>query len=256
MIPHEQIEKPKKIKDVDSLEAEEAAKIEYENYLKVRDATMQLNKALETQEQTLNELKKQGETISQVKNTAIKVLENSKASCETEFQIKEESKIFPSFDNVLNRIKRWWNKDRKMENEVLEIKGRIKTSDMCKDESVSSNEMETTGFVDEKIDYQSEETFKNSDFSNRSAMSIDNKRESSPIISPDAKNLNEELIPGETQTDSELSNILEVLKKINTGAKTQIEVIKEQKKDIKDISKLGDFSSKIVDETEKQMKKK
>lgn len=241
MIQDEQLQKHEKTKDLNSLELEEAVKIEHESYLKIKEANLQLDKALAIQEQTLSELKQQGECITQVKNTAIKILENSKASCETQFKIKEESKILPNFGNVINKVKRWWNKDRKMENEVLEIKER-----MNKEGSISPKETKMSSFSDKIIGEEDD------------SMGYDSsniKNESSPLIADSTILKDEQIFLEEKKTDDELSKIFETLKKINKETKAQIGIIKEQKNDIKDIARLGEFSSKIVDETEKQMHK-
>lgn len=186
---------------------EEAAQIERESCIIAKEARMQLDKALLLQESTLNELKKQGEVISQVKVTALKVLENSKASCETQFRIKEEKNLLPNVGNFLSKMKRWFKKNVQMEKEIEEIKGRKEN-------------------VVNEIEEVSEENFV-------------------PVTN--------EVVEGVNATNSELTGILNSLKKVNAGAKSQIEIMKGQKRDVKDIAKIGEFSCEIVNETEKQM---
>lgn len=219
-----------------SFEMKEAARIEEETYLKTKEARMQLDRALAIQNSTLNELEKQGEAISQIKDTALNVYENSKASCEMEFRINEESRILPSFGSFINKMKRWWNKDRKMEKEVNEIKNK-KNNDF-KPENASDNlitKNPNTEFNNESSPVQE----------SKSALKIDNSDACTE----------EEFVPGESKTDGELTEILKTLKKLNSGTKTQIKTIKKQKGDLEDISKLEGFSTKIVDETEKHIQK-
>ena len=205
-----QEEKPTKIQSTD---LEEAEMIESENFLRAKEARLRLDRALSLQEATTNELRKQGETIAHVKSTAIKVLENSKASCETQIRIKEESKLLPSFGSLVSKLKRWWKKNAKMEREIEEIK----------------NRKEDLPAESEAVDC-------------------------SPGLTADLTST--EFVPGENATNNELAMILSSLKRVNAGAKNQAEIVKGQKSNLQDISKLEGFSSAIVSETEKQMHKK
>jgi hypothetical protein len=212
----------KPVNSVVNLE-EEAILIENENYIKANKARIQLEGVLSLQDSTNLELKRQGETILQMKKTAFKILENSKVSCETELKIKEEKSIFPSFSNYFNKVKRWWVKNVKMEKEIEEMK------------KASSNNFKEVNVVSSEMDR-------------------DNN--SNLIASSPFELVKNEMIPGENKVISEFQLIYESLKKINKNGRNQIEIVKEQKKDVKDISKLGEFASEFVNETEKQMNSK
>lgn len=203
-----------------SQELEEAVKLEQESCLVAKQARLRLEKALETQDQTTEELKRQGEIIIGVKKASINILENSQKSNETQFKIKQESSILPSLDPYINKIKRWWNRNTKMTKTVDEIKSGI-----------------------EKIEQ------------NKETLEIEN------FQPPKDKNQNyeptqTELVHGENDTNKELHQIFNSLTKMNRNAKNQIEILKEQKGDLKDVSALGEFSSLIIEDTEKQMNKK
>ncbi|XP_077301518.1 uncharacterized protein LOC143922166 [Arctopsyche grandis] len=202
---------------VKETEVEEATKIESESLAIVKQARMQLDKALLIQESTICELKKQGEVIKQTKNTAIKILQNSKAASEMQFTIKQESKLLPSFGNVINTFKRWWNRNTKLEKDLEAIQNR-------KDEDFSNMILEP-GCI-----------------------------ESSPISVENSTFT--EMVPGQNATNNELTVILDTLKKVNAGARNQSEMLKYQKKDIKDIDRLSGYAGDIVEETETQLGKK
>lgn len=62
-----------------------------------------------------------------------------------------------------------------------------------------------------------------------------------------------EYIPGENKTEMELSKIYNSLAKINSEAKYQIKIVKDQKETIEDIKKINKDTEKVISETEKRI---
>ncbi|ELA40824.1 uncharacterized protein VICG_02137 [Vittaforma corneae ATCC 50505] len=188
---------------------EEAQEIESQNCLKAKSILAKMERTIDVQNETIQEIKLQGEKLVKIKESSIAVYKNAEAANEVSHRIRQESSIFPSFSNLFRGVKRWWKKDRRGEKYIESIKNRKK-------EDVTAPAV-------------TEEVF---------------------------EPLNEETVPGENKTDSELSKILTCVKKVEAGARTQLQILKTQDDDINDITKIGEYSKGIVDSTEKEMRKR
>lgn len=65
-----------------------------------------------------------------------------------------------------------------------------------------------------------------------------------------------ELVPGENKTDGKLGELLTCVKKMRAGAVAQIKIAEGQEGDIGDVKKIGEFVETLVDNTERDIKKR
>lgn len=94
----------------------------------------------------------------------------------------------------------------------------------------------------------------------REVQQIENKQrkkaESEGVVEASFQPLQTEHIPGENRTEAELTAILGSIRKLSSEGKNQAEMVKAQTEDIMDIKKVSEYSKRIIDETEKSLRKK
>lgn len=125
------VEQAQKTKESSSLQDEvdeeikkEAQRTEAQNYKKAKDARMKLEKSAQTQKETTDEMRRQGETIHKAKGAAINVHDNAGKAEELADSIEKESHMFNFGIPFKAQIKKWWNKNRREASDVENIKKR------------------------------------------------------------------------------------------------------------------------------------
>jgi len=206
----EQASSPKSVLS-DTLSSEDPEVIENENYTKSKETRLKLERLLSMQESTTEVLKKQGEKLKKIKQSAFQLNSNADIARTIGLKLEDESSTFGNYTSFFTKIKRWWSTDTAPRVEIEEIKNREETG--CKDYT-------------ENVEEQAFEPSKN------------------------------EYIPGENKTELELNNIYNAVRKLNAGARTQIEIVKEQNEDISDIKKINNHTEKSIVQTESMIRKK
>lgn len=206
----EQASKPKPPQDEqDESPAGNAVAVENVNYLKSKEARLKLEKAIVLQKQITDELEKQGEKISKIKESSINLYRYADASQDVSVKIEDESSIFPSLGSVFKGVRRWWNTNGRAQREVQQIE----------------------------------------DKKGRKIEGVD-------VVEAFSDTLQEEYIPGENKTEKELAAILNSIRKVSSEGKNQLEMVEAQIEDISDIKRVGEYSKRIIDETEKLLRRK
>lgn len=202
--------------DVDAEILEDAARLEKQNYSTAKAARKRLERSAELQKETTDELRRQGASIRKSKKAALNVHKNVGHAGNLADDISKESRMFNIGIPFWGRIKKWWGKDTEEDKRAEAVKSSLEDGD--------------------------------DDVPERRAQSHDND------IEFDDEDV-EECVPGQKKTDEELKSILKVIKNVREGAAINAKLTEKQTTDLKDITKLNEYSKKKVDKTDTELNK-
>lgn len=111
-IQKEAVKHRNKQEEADNVILEEAAKIEQMNYQKAKQARQNLEKAIDTQKETTQTIRAQGEKIFKAKQSAVRAHQNAIAANDLAVELHENRSAWAFNCGCLTGIKQWCARER------------------------------------------------------------------------------------------------------------------------------------------------